>query len=106
MQEHCDSNPEDSRLTARDARLKSRGRELETTGLGVIASLIIAFWSLVGDGTLSISQYLVFVSLLLVSAAGMVWRIWKLSPRGELRPVRLKSGRAYRVTFGARSERW
>jgi hypothetical protein len=74
MEERCDSNPQDPQLTAGNTQRKLSGRELEITGLGVIASLIIAFWSLVGDGTLLLSQYLVFVSLLLVSAAGMVWR--------------------------------
>jgi hypothetical protein len=54
---------------------------LEVTGLGMIACLIIAFWSLVGDGTLPLSTYLVFVAFLLVGAVGLVWRILKHAPR-------------------------
>jgi hypothetical protein len=54
---------------------------LEVTALGMIACLIIAFWSLVGDGTLPLSAYLVFVAFLLVSAVGLVWRILKHTPR-------------------------
>jgi hypothetical protein len=80
--------------------LKSRGRSLEITGLGVIASLILSFWSLVSDGTLPFSQYLVFVCFLLVSAAAMVWRIWKLSP-GSKKAEQLEPG-IYRVSFGGR----
>jgi hypothetical protein len=98
----------DSEKKSERALLKARGRELEITGLGVIASLIIAFWSLVGDGTILMSEYLVFVSLLLVSAAGIAWRLWKLTPGGEMRTsfTRLKPGQVYRVTFGARGTRW
>lgn len=67
-----------------DAMLKSQGQSLEVTGLGVIAALIIAFWSLVGDGTLPLSQYLVFVAFMLVSASGLVWRILNpTSPRKD-----------------------
>jgi hypothetical protein len=107
VNEDRENNPEsNAQMRAGNALLKSRGRGLEITGLGIIASLIIAFWTLVGDGTIPLPEYLVFVSLLLVSAAGMVWRIWKLGPGGELRPARLKPGRAYRVTFGARGTRW
>ena len=83
------------------AVLKSRGHSLEVTGLGVVASLIVSFWSLVSDGTLPLSQYLVFVSFLLVSAAAMVWRIWKLSPNGEKASKGLEPG-VYRVSFGGR----
>jgi hypothetical protein len=96
----------DSKKKSQRALLKTCGREPEITGLGIIASLIIAFWTLVGDGTIPFSDYLVFVSLLLVSAAGMAWRIWKLGPGGELRTVPLKPGQAYRVTFGAGGTRW
>jgi hypothetical protein len=86
--------------------LKSRGRSLEITGLGVVISLILSFWSLVTDGTLPLSQYLVFVSFLLVSAGGMVWRLWKLDPRRTATlPPSLEPG-LYRVTFGDRSSRW
>lgn len=65
---------------ARDIILKSRKRPIEVMGLGVIASLIPTFWSLVDDGTLQLSDYLVFVGFLLVSAGGLVWRIVKLGP--------------------------
>jgi hypothetical protein len=81
--------------------LKSAGRRLETTGLGVIASFILAFWNLVCDGTLPLSQYLVFVALLLISAGGMVWRLWKLGPTPNAASQVLKPG-AYRVTFNQR----
>jgi hypothetical protein len=64
----------------RDAIPRQNARSLEVTGLGVIASLAIAFWSLTGDGTLALSEYLVFAGLLLVSAAGLVWRIVKAAP--------------------------
>lgn len=70
----------DSAKHAIDSFPKSSEGSLEVTGLGLIACLIIAFWSLVGDGTLPISQYLVFVAFLLVSAGGLVWRILKLAP--------------------------
>ncbi len=85
----------------RDALLKSCGRSFETTGLGVIVALIVAFGSLVSDGTLPLAQYLIFVSLMLVSAGAMVWRIRKLTPDGLLIRERLKPG-AYRVSFGGR----
>ena len=78
----------------------SRGRTLEVTGLGAIAALILAFWTLVGDGTLPLSQYLVFVALLLISAAALVWRLRQLSPRGEDPERRVAPG-AYRVVFGS-----
>lgn len=79
--------------------LKSRGRSLEITGLGIIISLVVAFGSLVGDGTIPLSQYLVFVSLMSISAAGMVWRIRKLTPQAQAIPAdRLRPG-AYRVSF-------
>jgi hypothetical protein len=81
--------------------LKSTGRTLEITGLGIIASFILAFWSLVGDGTLRLSQYLVFVALLLISAGGMVWRLWKLGPARDGVARVLEPG-AYRVTFDQR----
>ena len=70
----------DSMKHATDSIPKSSQGSLEVTGLGLIACLIIAFWSLVGDGTLPISQYLVFVAFLVVSAGGLVWRILKLAP--------------------------
>jgi hypothetical protein len=70
----------DSINQARDAILKSRERSVEVTGIGVIACFIIAFWSLVGDGTVTLSEYFVFVACLLVSAGGLVWRILKLAP--------------------------
>jgi hypothetical protein len=87
------------------ALLKAQGHSLEITGLGIVASLILAFWSLVSDGTLPLSQYLVFVSFLLVSAGGMIWRLWKLNPRRNgASGSALKPG-VYRVTFGDRSYR-
>jgi hypothetical protein len=53
----------------------------------VIASLIMAGWTLVGDGTLRLSDYLVFVAFLLLSAAGLVWRIVNLSPTHNPGPL-------------------
>jgi hypothetical protein len=92
--ENCDAQKE-------GAILKSRGRRLEVTGLGVVASLVVAFWSLVTDGTLGLSQYLVFLSLMLISAGAMVWRIVKLAPHEEDEEKRLEPG-VYRVSFGGR----
>jgi hypothetical protein len=70
----------DSKKDATGAVLDSSGVSLEVTGLGMIASVIIAFWGFVGDGTLPLTTYLVFVAFLLVSAGGLVWRIVKLAP--------------------------
>lgn len=53
-------------------------QSLEVTALGMIACVIIASGSLVVDGSLQFSQFLVFAGFLLVSAAGLVWRL--LSP--------------------------
>ena len=94
-------------VNGRNALLESKDRSAEILGLGVIASLILAFWPLVGDGTLPLSQYLVFVALLLVSAGGMVWRICKLHPRDAVTAeCKLQPG-VYRVSFGnSKSSRW
>jgi hypothetical protein len=70
----------DSPRQGRDNLLKAREHSVEVTGLGVIASLIMAFGLLVSDGTLRLSDYLVFVAFLLVSAGGLVWRLLKLAP--------------------------
>lgn len=64
----------------RKAVLDSGEHALEVTGLGVIAALSIAFGSLVTDGTLPLSQYLVFFAFLMMSASVLVWRIFKLAP--------------------------
>jgi hypothetical protein len=103
VEEDRDKNAKsDSQANGENALLKSRGRSLEIVGLGAIASLILSFWSLVGDGTIQFSQYLVFVAFMLISAAGMVWRIWKLAPRAQAVPVeRLQPG-TYRVSFRSR----
>lgn len=77
--------------------LPSRGRSLEVTGLGMIAALILAFGSLVTDGTLLLAQYLIFVAFLLVSAGGLVWRLCKLRPAENA--DRVQPG-VYRITFG------
>lgn len=58
----------------------SNGYSFEVTGLGVIAALMVAFAGMVSDGTLPRAQYLVFAAFLLVSAAALAWRIFKLSP--------------------------
>jgi hypothetical protein len=100
-----DSNREsdqesDAGTHGRKALLKSQGRSLEVTGLGVVTSLAVAFGSLVGDGTMQLSQYLVFLSFMMISAAGMVWRIWRLRPQA-IPAERLQAG-VYRVSFRGR----
>lgn len=82
--------------------LKARGRTLEVTGLGIIAALVLAFGTLVSDGTLPLAQYLIFLSLMLVSAGGMLWRIWRLTPERIAAPGRLQPG-VYRVSFGGQA---
>lgn len=62
-----------------DSRFKSHKQSLEITGLGMLAALMIAPYSLVGDGTLKLSDYLVFVGFLLVSAWGLAWRLLRLA---------------------------
>ncbi len=57
---------------------KSHGRSTEVTGLGMIAALIGASWTLVTDGTLRLSEFLIFAAFLLAGAGGLVWRILKL----------------------------
>lgn len=100
-----DSEPNDCESTphggGRDLLPGSGGRSLEVTGLGLIAALILAFWTLVSDGTLPLSQYLFFVAMLLISAAALVWRLRHLSPAGEDSERRLPPG-VYRVVFGGR----
>ena len=64
----------------------------------MIVSLVVAFWSLVGDGTIQLSQYLIFFSLMMISAAGMVWRIFRLTPQAATTD-KLQAG-IHRVTFG------
>lgn len=84
--------------------LKSCGRSTEVTGLGIIASLVIAFGTLVGDGTILFSQYVVFLALMAISAGGIVWRLCKLAPDGTVRrkeDERVQPG-LYRVSFGGR----
>jgi hypothetical protein len=60
--------------------LKSRSGSFEVTALGMIVSLIVACCPLVSDGTLRLSDYLVFVAFLLIAAAALVWRIVNLAP--------------------------
>ena len=57
----------------------SCAHSLEVIGLGIIGSLIVAVWTLVADGTLRLSDYLVFVAFLLVSAGGLAWRLGNLA---------------------------
>jgi hypothetical protein len=85
--------------------LKSRRRSLEVTGLGIVASLTVAFWRLASDGTIRISEYLIFVSFLLVSAGAMLWRIFRLAPETpKAAEERLQPG-IYRVSFAQQLER-
>jgi hypothetical protein len=67
----------DSMKQTSETILDSSGHASEVTGLGVIAALMIAFGSLVSDGTLRLSQYLVFFACLTVGASVLVWRIFK-----------------------------
>jgi hypothetical protein len=57
-----------------------QARERSVTGLGMISALIVACWSLVADGELPLSDYLLFVAFLLVCASALAWQIWKLAP--------------------------
>lgn len=50
-------------------------QSLEVTGLGMITCVVIASGSLVVDGSLELSHFLVFAGFLFVSAAGLVWRL-------------------------------
>jgi hypothetical protein len=86
---------------AGSALLKPHGRSLEVTGLGVVTALALAFGTLVSDGTLPLSQYLVFVSFLAISAGAMVWRMVKLTPDGRSIEKRLQAG-VYRISFHGR----
>jgi hypothetical protein len=70
----------DSMKQSGKAALELSDHSFEVTGLGVIAALTIAFGSLVNDGTLPLSQYLVFFAMLMVGASVLVWRIFKLAP--------------------------
>ena len=58
----------------------SQKQSLEITGLGVIASLILVALPLVGDGTLNLSDYLVYATFLLVAASALAWRLVSLAP--------------------------
>ncbi len=69
----------DSMKQTRKANLASSDYSFEVTGLGVIAALTIAFGSLVSDGTLQLSQYLVFFACLMVGASVLTWRIFKVA---------------------------
>jgi hypothetical protein len=93
------SGPE---ANGRKSLLRSRGRSLEITGLGVIACFVVAFASLVGDGTIQLSQYLIFLAMMLISAGGMVWRIVRLTPRPQPIAVERLAPGAYRVSFRGR----
>lgn len=91
----------DANEESKSAVLKSCGRSIEITGLGIVASLIVSFGSLVIDGTLPVDQYLVFLALMLVGAGGLVWRIWNLVPDGRTirkEDQRLQPGE-YRIEF-------
>ncbi|HUB30863.1 MAG TPA: hypothetical protein VL967_14245 [Terracidiphilus sp.] len=95
----------DGEAKAAGATMKTRGRSLEVTGLGIVAALIFAFGSLVSDGTVQVSQYLVFLVFMLVSAAGLVWRIVKLTPGGTLKTEARVPAGSYRVSFGGPGRR-
>ena len=57
--------------------LNSPEGSLEVTGLGLIACLVIAFFTFVRDGSLPLSSYLWFISFLLAIALALVVRIVK-----------------------------
>ncbi len=70
---------------AKDATLKQCDGSLEVTGLGMIVALMITFSYLVYEDALPLSEYLVFVAFLLVSAGGLVWRTFKLVPTSKVK---------------------
>jgi hypothetical protein len=104
MKQEANEEARDDEAKAAGALSKTRGRSLEVTGLGIIASLIVAFGSLVSDGTIPFAQYLVFLGFMLVSVAGLVWRIVRLAPGGKLNSEAVRAG-VYRVSFGDRASR-
>lgn len=84
MRDQKGDSRESGRSTqARDDLLKPREHSVEVTGLGIISILIVVSWPLVSDGTLRLSDYLVFVAFLLVSAGGLVWRLARLAPNQQ-----------------------
>jgi hypothetical protein len=81
LRQEKDNPPENgSREQRRDDLPEPHEHTIEITGLGIIASFMMAAWPFVSDGTLRLSDYLVFVALLLVSAGALVWRLVRLAP--------------------------
>ena len=99
--EREDQRNDDAEKHVPGSTVNCHGRSLEITGMGVVVSLIISFGCLVSDGTLPLSQYLVFLLLMLVSGAAIVWRIWNLVPDGST--IRKEDERVapgeYRISF-------
>jgi hypothetical protein len=91
----------DSARQTSNSIVNSPDRAAEVTGLGVIAALMIAFGSLVIDGSLPLSQYLVFATFLLVSAGGLGWRMWRLAPGRTANPQNRSNGAT--SSFGRRN---
>jgi hypothetical protein len=81
----------DSMRRTRKAIVESSDHSFEVTGLGVIVALTIAFGSLVSDGTLLLSQYLVFFAFLMVGAGALVWRILKPAAARAAKPGETRS---------------
>jgi hypothetical protein len=72
-----------SRELHSEARLNVGEHPNEVTGLGIIASLIVASWFLVSDGTLRLSSFLVVTALLLVGAGGLTFRLFRENSGSE-----------------------
>ena len=70
----------DSLIRASHQTSDSHRRTPQVTGLGLIACLAIAIGSLVCEGTLPFTNYLVFLAFLLVGAGGLVWRMLTPGP--------------------------
>jgi hypothetical protein len=65
---------------AENSILQSREGSREVTALGAITAVLVAFASLVHEGSLPLVDYLVFAAFLLVGAGALVWRLVKLGP--------------------------
>jgi hypothetical protein len=69
-----------SRNEVNDALFGPREHPVEVTGLGIVAALVIAVLFLVSDGTLRLSVCVEVITVLLLVAGGLIWRLAKLLP--------------------------
>lgn len=74
-----------SRDQTNDSLLDPRGRP-EVTGLGIIASLIIASCFLVQNGTLPLAGFVISLVILLLSASALALRIVKTGSQSQRKP--------------------